>query len=522
MDLGLGVYEETEVDGDFNEVGLEPLMTTTTSVVEERLEGKGEQATASGGEQQALPSRHGGEPLPPGAASWNQPSPPFGEAPAPYQPASSSGFSEGYSGGSSPDVEQAGKLFLGGISWQTDEKQLHSHFSNYGELVDVAVMRNKSTGISRGFAFITFRNPESAETVLSIEHNIDGRRIDIKHAVPRDRAPPAVDRGGGRGTQQVGASSYGPSGGSAPHYQQPSPVHDSMHATGYGPPVYANGQVETRKLFVGGLPASVSDPEFRGYFERFGAVDDAVVMFDKTTLRSRGFGFVTFASIESSRAVLSQQHELQGKYVEVKCAEPKEAISAKEAAISAHHSAMHHGHNNYPPQQQQYDHHAAMAAQQHHYAAAQGASYGAPQHMDLQRPDAVYHDARTGMPLSTQHGYPSMPGGPPSHYHEHYHHAYPQHYGQPQQAQQPMAQTAQDMAALEQQQHYATQQRYDNGQAAAMGDAYAAGYPGQSQQPYGYPPPPPKDGYGGYRGQGGGGGGGPRNRDRGYRGGYNG
>lgn len=51
---------------------------------------------------------------------------------------------------------------------------------------------------------------------------------------------------------------------------------------------------ESKKVFVGGLPPSVTEQDFRKYFEEFGKITDAVVMFDRETQRSRGFGFVTF------------------------------------------------------------------------------------------------------------------------------------------------------------------------------------------------------------------------------------
>jgi RNA recognition motif-containing protein len=51
---------------------------------------------------------------------------------------------------------------------------------------------------------------------------------------------------------------------------------------------------ETKKIFVGGLPTTVDEPQFKSYFEKFGTVTDAVVMMDRATQRSRGFGFVTF------------------------------------------------------------------------------------------------------------------------------------------------------------------------------------------------------------------------------------
>lgn len=51
---------------------------------------------------------------------------------------------------------------------------------------------------------------------------------------------------------------------------------------------------ESKKVFVGGLPPSVTEQDFRTYFAEFGRITDAVVMIDRDTQRSRGFGFVSF------------------------------------------------------------------------------------------------------------------------------------------------------------------------------------------------------------------------------------
>lgn len=51
-----------------------------------------------------------------------------------------------------------------------------------------------------------------------------------------------------------------------------------------------------KKLYVGGLPYSTSDVELREAFEQAGAVSSAIIIMDKMTGRSKGFGFVEFAA----------------------------------------------------------------------------------------------------------------------------------------------------------------------------------------------------------------------------------
>lgn len=81
------------------------------------------------------------------------------------------------------------QLFVGGISRQTYEVQLRDYFSQFGEVSEVIVMRHKKTGISRCFGFISYRSNEAVEHALSVEHQIDGRRVEVKRAVPRHLLP---------------------------------------------------------------------------------------------------------------------------------------------------------------------------------------------------------------------------------------------------------------------------------------------------------------------------------------------
>ena len=59
-------------------------------------------------------------------------------------------------GGESPSTEVddcLGKIFLGGLSWQTTQETLRFHFEKYGELSDVAIMTDKQTGQPRFISF---------------------------------------------------------------------------------------------------------------------------------------------------------------------------------------------------------------------------------------------------------------------------------------------------------------------------------------------------------------------------------
>jgi len=70
-----------------------------------------------------------------------------------------------------------GKLFVGGIAWDTTEEKLRDYFSKYGEVAQTVVMRDKTTGRPRGFGFVIFSDPSSLDAVLQDKHTIDGRVV---------------------------------------------------------------------------------------------------------------------------------------------------------------------------------------------------------------------------------------------------------------------------------------------------------------------------------------------------------
>lgn len=72
-----------------------------------------------------------------------------------------------------------GKLFIGGISWETTEDKLKDYFSNYGEVMQTVVMRDKLSGKPRGFGFVVFSDPNVLDRVLQDRHVLDGRTVSL-------------------------------------------------------------------------------------------------------------------------------------------------------------------------------------------------------------------------------------------------------------------------------------------------------------------------------------------------------
>lgn len=79
------------------------------------------------------------------------------------------------------------------------------------------------------------------------------------------------------------------------------------------------------KLFVGSLPWSINNDSLKEMFSPYGEVTEAIIINDRETGRSKGFGFVTFATEESAQKALELNgKEIEGRTIVVNVAKPRE------------------------------------------------------------------------------------------------------------------------------------------------------------------------------------------------------
>jgi cold-inducible RNA-binding protein len=124
--------------------------------------------------------------------------------------------------------EMSNKLFVGGLSWDTNDEGLRAAFGRFGEVVEAKVVTDRETGRSRGFGFVTMASAEVTQTAMREMDGakLDGRAIRVNEATERPGGGGGGgggDRGGGGGGGRGGrggggGGGYGGGGGGGRRY----------------------------------------------------------------------------------------------------------------------------------------------------------------------------------------------------------------------------------------------------------------------------------------------------------------
>jgi len=101
----------------------------------------------------------------------------------------------------------AKKLYVGNLAWSVTGDALEQLFADFGTVISAQVVQDRETGRSRGFGFVEIQEDDAAQRAIDAMHDkeVDGRRLTVNAATPRD--------GGGGGRGGFGGGGGGGGGG---------------------------------------------------------------------------------------------------------------------------------------------------------------------------------------------------------------------------------------------------------------------------------------------------------------------
>eukprot|EP01059_Diplonema_ambulator_P001864 TRINITY_DN1155_c0_g1_i10.p1 TRINITY_DN1155_c0_g1~~TRINITY_DN1155_c0_g1_i10.p1 ORF type:complete len:513 (+),score=199.46 TRINITY_DN1155_c0_g1_i10:61-1539(+) len=191
------------------------------------------------------------------------------------------------------------KLFVGQVPGVCTEEMLQPLFQGFGTVLEVSIMRDKTTNRSKGSAWVTYADRASAETAINLLHNQhiippQTNPLQIKFA----NSPPQLQN---KMLSNTNSPLYG---------QQQHLLKQLTYLNKFGG--HSHPSRGGRKLFVGQIPRSTTQEQLTEIMATYGTPEEIVMLKDKQTGQGKGCAFVVYADrMEAELAI----HELHGKRV---------------------------------------------------------------------------------------------------------------------------------------------------------------------------------------------------------------
>lgn len=175
---------------------------------------------------------------------------------------------------SSPNYQQSNKnsdetLFLGGLKPNIKKDDIYNYFIKFGEIVNISLSINQKTLCNKGYSFVMFKDSSVIPNILKRPHFLENRRIECK-----------ISYGG--------------------DYNKLERQQSAMC-----------------KIFVKKLKKNTNDAKLFNYFNQFGELKNAYVIFDPENGRSKGFGYIQFVDYTVVDSIINLTHFIDGKLVQV-------------------------------------------------------------------------------------------------------------------------------------------------------------------------------------------------------------
>ncbi|XP_030933170.1 RNA-binding protein 38-like [Quercus lobata] len=132
------------------------------------------------------------------------------------------------------------KIFVGGLAWETQRDGVKRYFEQFGEILEAVVIIDKNTGRSKGYGFVTFKDPDSAMRACQNPYPvIDGRRTNCNLAAFGAQAnyPNTPQRGMEKFRPPLRTMAPAPFQGTSTYFHQHIPQY-SFPYSAYGYPGY--------------------------------------------------------------------------------------------------------------------------------------------------------------------------------------------------------------------------------------------------------------------------------------------
>ncbi len=190
--------------------------------------------------------------------------------------------------------------------------------------------RKATSSLSSTTANNNGNNANKPLSPLSVTSLNGKRSISVTDARVGDKLIPLST---GNGNSSSAIKSAGKSGNKLPRTQSLGNISPTGAPTSPSATTSLSGPLVQNKIFVGGLLYATTHESLRKYFEEYGVVESAEVIFNRDTKKSRGFGFVIFQDNAPLLQVLRDQnksgHIIEGKAVEIKHCIARQDMSPK-------------------------------------------------------------------------------------------------------------------------------------------------------------------------------------------------